>query len=622
MADRKQLMRTIRQLADSQPDNARLRDHLEGLSKDPEFPALTWFWGPILYARSRPYFEPFIRNYFATWEGSGLRFRQIPWSQRTPDLEAWLLLAKRQRDAWLTLRLHTWKYAAKRQWGVDSKDWSSALLKEYQAADHAADRAFVLATFDTYFDLEEAAAVAMYATDRNCGSFLLRHLPSSFWLETKRKPWRQLMAAAERSGDEKLYWSLYRKQTPVKQWQAEVMALAKTSLPGPELCAALKLRHLEGWGLSIGAVLVQLLELRGRDVFPYVMECLPRLWHRWGDVSAPFVKLAKEREWWDLWAGAIRADYRNKPFNEAVSELLVDPYLQEETREERFRALVGVSREWNWPGLGLAIVHQLDESNAVALYARHPDLIRGPYRLHVMPRWDYSRGKLLAAAMEHGDDELIDLLASRYATMTIQSMSRVSKQPALADIVNQITEYYRTLQSRDVAEFGRRACGVLTRIPAYAIDASAYEELLRTNSLSRLLFVRSLDSFLGAPAGVKDLVEGSEIHVQMLAYRVLALADDRARQLAVDNLDILLGTLLRPLHRKTRIAAFHALANAAIFDFDAALRILSLAREAMHLPDKKYPKEELVGLIGRILDAQPDLQSPSERPVIYGPVEI
>jgi hypothetical protein len=99
---------------------------------------------------------------------------------------------------------------------------------------------------------------------------------------------------------------------------------------------------------------------------------------------------------------------------------------------------------------------------------------------------------------------------------------------------------------------------------------------------------------------------------------MLGQDDDRARSLAVELLDILLGTLLRPLDRKTRLAALGAIANAARADKTAAARVLRRAREALRLPDKKYPKEELVGLIGQILHERPELRGPRERPVIYG----
>jgi hypothetical protein len=178
-----------------------------------------------------------------------------------------------------------------------------------------------------------------------------------------------------------------------------------------------------------------------------------------------------------------------------------------------------------------------------------------------------------------------------------------------------LAKYYQEIRAKDEEAFARRAASVLTRIPAYTLHA--YHALLRHNDLARLLFSRSLPTFLTSPAAVQDLVEGSDIHVMMLAYRVLALRDPRAVKLAGANLDILLGTLLRPLHRKTRLAAFDALANAARSSPEAARRVLAGARDALKLPDKKYPKAELIGLIGAVLDASPDLAGPNERPVVY-----
>jgi hypothetical protein len=102
-----------------------------------------------------------------------------------------------------------------------------------------------------------------------------------------------------------------------------------------------------------------------------------------------------------------------------------------------------------------------------------------------------------------------------------------------------------------------------------------------------------------------------------LAYRVLALDDDRARILAAGNIDLLLGTLFRPLHRRTRIPAFAALFNGAT-SLDLARRIHDKARQALDLPDLCYPKDDLVGLIGRLLMRWPELRGPGEHPVIHG----
>lgn len=62
-----------------------------------------------------------------------------------------------------------------------------------------------------------------------------------------------------------------------------------------------------------------------------------------------------------------------------------DRSLPEKQVIERLLALAGASREWNWPGLGIATVHQLYEAVALQFYERFPDLLRGPFKLHVQP---------------------------------------------------------------------------------------------------------------------------------------------------------------------------------------------------------------------------------------------
>jgi hypothetical protein len=606
--DARRLRQTIEQLLTGQRDDARLRDHLTGLERDEALPGLTWFWGPLLYQRNRVLFRSFILNHFSDWDSSGLRWRRVSWSEHERSLETWLAAARTNRDTALVRRLLRWKYAGK-SWGVDNRAWNEALLRACQAASGPAARAIVLEEFDDWFELDEDTAVSLYEADKATRDFLLKHLPRTFWGEEKRTLWIRLLSAAANAGDEKLRFALYRRQVPVKQWSAEAQTLAERVADAGELNAALSLRHPEGYNLPLGDTFVKLLKARGRDVMPYVREKLKEVYGGWfAGKPGPLLALAAERGWWDLWAATIRVSSDNKLFNKHAGELLDDKRIDEADRLSRLGALAGVSREWNWPGFGLASVHGLDDALAAQLYARYPHLIHGPFRPHVTPTWWQGYPKLLHAAQQAGDDELVDLLASRYVAGSGHGKDRIAT-------VDQLAADYQALRDRDPAAFARRAANVLTRIPAFSIFG--YQRLLRTNTLARLMFVRSFDAFLAVPQAVQDLVEGSDIHVQMLAYRVLAQDDDRARQLAVQSLDILLGTLWRPLHRKTRLAAFEALANAAAEDAKAARLVLHRAREALRLPDTKYPKEQLVGLIGRVLYARPELRRPREQPVVY-----
>lgn len=615
----KQLRKAVEQLLESQPDNQRLRDNLEGLCRDPLFPGLTWFWGPRLYARSKAIFRPFVLNHFSDWTTSDNRWTRVAWSDHANDLEAWLTAARSGRDGALVRRLQRWKYAAAKGWGIDHARWNAALVEAYRAAPTPAARAIVLDEFDDWFQLDEPTAIRLYETDRNAASFILKHLPVSYWSQDKRAMWEKLGSLARAGGDEKLFFALYRKLMPVDRWETEVLTLADAVVEQAELNRVLENRHLEGYGIARAATVLKLLERRGRDVMPYVRAKLEETIGGWGkdEYAKRLVDLAESRGWWDLWSASIRASSNPRLFNERIGKLMRDETLDDDTRRERLKALAGASREWNWPGLGLAIVHQLDDNLACLVYGRYPDLIRGPLRANVIPRWWQGAANLVRAAQAANDDEFVDTLASRYATRISWNRiwGRNKKADAEDKVTTEIAGYYQAIRDRDAEEFSRRASNVLTRIPAYATFSQ--DQLLRTNDLARLLFVRSLEQYLAVPRAVQDLIEGSNIHVMMLAYRVLALPDPRARALAAQNVDILLGTLLRPLQRKTRMAAFEALANAARHDEAVARRVHARAREALKLPDKKYPKAELIGLIGRILVAHPGLATDAERPVVY-----
>jgi hypothetical protein len=319
------------------------------------------------------------------------------------------------------------------------------------------------------------------------------------------------------------------------------------------------------------------------------------------------LEMARARGWWDLWAGLLCTCSQPQEYNQALEQLLANPHLGDAPVSARLRLLSGVSREWNFAGFGLAQIQPLTPAVALKLYARFPELVRGPFRVHVAPTWGQAYESLLAAAIERNDEQLIDYLASRLLTRLRWGKNELVKAAERA------ASYFLSLSLEENA-FARRAAAVLTQVPAYTIHR--YARLIEENRLARLLFEHSAGAFLADAGAVRDLLEASEIHVQRLGYRILARADERARTLARDNLDLLLGTLLRPLHRTTRRAAFDALSNAAS-EPEAARRILRQARFAQALPDSHYPKEALLDLIARLLHAYPELAWASEQPRIY-----
>jgi len=70
------------------------------------------------------------------------------------------------------------------------------------------------------------------------------------------------------------------------------------------------------------------------------------------------------------------------------------------------------------------------------------------------------------------------------------------------------------------------------------------------------------------------------------------------------------------MQRDTRTLAFGALDNAAN-TLETARLILDRAKDALQLPDVRYPKEKLLGLIAQIIHRWPELRGAREQPVVY-----
>jgi hypothetical protein len=595
------------------PDDRSLRERLEGMATGSHFKALWWYWAPRLYDRNRSLFRPFIQQlrteHIFEELGGRSRWRQIAWSgEVAASLDPWLTRLEAEGELNLFRSLYAWKHRSEQHWGIDLEPWRKDVRERFAAASSPAARARVLQLYDLHAQLDEDTALRLYEIDAAPATpFILRHLPSPW--QSKPERWQRLAASALRRSDEDFYFKLYRIQIPVEEWISEALELCgRVSDPG-QLVEALEKRHPQNrWGNGPGAHLHRLLEARGLDLVPYLRRHLRGVYvGRRGTGYEELVSLALRHGWVDLWIAIVVTCGAPDDYNAAIKRVLEDGKLEEPERQRRLALFAGVSSEWNGIGWGLARVQPLSAANALALYERYPEMLRHAFKAHVTPAWRESYLELFEATWARGDEDLADYLASRYAT---RRFAAPKTGPVASDIA---ADKYVALKL-DEAAFARRAANVLTRIPAYSIYNYGY--LIRENRLARLLFERSLRSFLEVPEALRDLVEGSEIHVQNLAYRVLGLPDSRAVIQASENLEILIGTLLRPLRRRTRLAAFAALANAAE-RVEGARWVLAKAREALVLPDQRYPKEQLIGLIGRILARHPDLAGPQERPLVY-----
>ncbi|HQP34904.1 MAG TPA: hypothetical protein PLI95_06990 [Polyangiaceae bacterium] len=612
-------------LGDVSLDDRALLSALERIaaSDSMRFPGLSHLWAPALYQRNRRTFRTFLLAHVNAFGPSGYYDEKgdlfDPWTRDDTRRSLEKLLEQVDRDGEVELFRKLYEEHIGGRWRAPER-WRADLKQRFLQASDDTQRRRVLEMFDLPgVDLDEDAATAMYeAAPSTCAEFLVAHAPREYPWEWSKKPppWRKLRRRAADRGDLDFEQRLFRRQATPDEWADRVRKLV-SELPGSkELVERLDRIHPELMPKNAADVYRELLESRAEAALPYVMKHLDLrrgfFWSNKPIGADKLIRLAQARGWLQLWAALLRSSNQDT-YNEAVSRLVEDrDALGVSESRRRLLLLAGVGRELNLPGLGLAQVMPLSDETAVAMYRRFPELVRSAFRMHCTPSWGRTFESLARAAIDADDEPLVDWLASRVVTM-MGFGGLLSPPKAQADMAELLSRHYETLL-RKPREFARRAGNVLSSVPAGAVWS--YDSLIKNNRLARLLFERSHEDFLADPSVVRDLLESPQIHVNRLAFAVLATNSPRARDLARQNLDLLVAALLRKLHSQTRAIAIDALANAIGSD-EAARAVLPKARDALRLPEKRYPKERLVAMIGAILEKHPSLRTEREQPRVF-----
>ncbi|MGV3620236.1 MAG: gliding motility protein [Archangium sp.] len=584
-----------------------LRQDLEKAAQLSHFNATSWKWGEWLWRAMqkdralRVALRPFLIAHLSSGAFDENGEFSVAWKLRPEENEQWLADADAADDIEIFRELNKWKLQV--DWKNREKNFRQQLRARFARATTLVERRNVLGRFDVWGTLDEDTALQLYEGLRGeARDFVLNRLP---W---KEKFWDRLHSTALRAHDDETAWKLYRRQVDRERWGRDVTQLITTVLNDADLVDALE-KHHPNHVDNAGPVFLELAKKRGAGVVPYLQKHVRVIFPRWGwyggrkdDTSLrDLVRLADDNAWNPLWSRLLQSSATPELWNAEVRRILGGD-MKTATARMKLHALAGAGSEWNFAGFSLAQVQPLDDETALLMLERAPDVLRGPFRMHLSPSHNTEYPKFIERILGSDDEVLVDFLASR-VTLLAWNNEKLGKRFA--------THY----EKFDDETFIRRATHVLSMLPAYAIWN--YGRLVETNPLSRLLFERSTPLYLGDAVLVRELLESPQIHVQALAFRVLATNDPRAQAIASKNVDVLVPTLLRPLHRKTRLAAFKALSAAARDDEKAAAIVLRRMKEALSLPDKRYPREELVAAMGQVLARWPSLRSPSEHPRIF-----
>jgi hypothetical protein len=592
----------------SRASGTELRALYEEAAKLPWFNQTSYRWAPTLWRRlqadrtDKVMLRPFL---LAHLDGSAMDRKgnwSSAWREAKAELEPWLGELDRADDVECYRRVLEWQL--RDDWKNVDKRYRSMLLERVKSAKTPSEKQNALARFDFHATLDEPTALELYAAYGPASrTFILGRLP---W---RTEFWERLHGTALAQHDDETAWALYRRLAGGDRWARDVRTLITSVADGETLVSELEKRHLLHHQ-DAGPVFLELAQRRGVHALPYLQKHVRSIFPRWGffgrkdgNALTELVRLADDSGWTPLWSRLLQSSATPALWNAEVKRLL-EADVRTLTVQQKLHHLVGAGGEWNFSGFGFAQVQPLEDDVAVLMYERAPDLLRGPFRLHLGTNQVQRLDKLMKRLLAVNDETLLDYFASRAA------MDRW----AHATTVKQLTQHYEALSTTD-GTFIRRATHALSMMPAFAIWQ--YSQLIERNELARLLFERSTALYLADGTLVRELLESPQIHVQALGFRVLATKDPRAPAIAASVSNLLAPTLLRPLHRRTRAMAFGAIESACLHDEAAGKALMGKMKLTLALPDKKYPKEELVGLMGRVLARWPSLRSAAEVPVVF-----
>ncbi len=597
-----------------------LREALERLLSRRAMPFVFHRLVRPLLERDALLFLPLVRPRFEAWGFDRKGRLQRVWAddRGQADLDWVIRLAEMRDDVPLfqaAMRLRLWSHG-----GKYAERFRSELMARFTRAGRGHARVAVLAQFAGLFgSLDDETAIALWkAEPATAKRFILGHLPFRSWNDPDADVLPGLRAQVA-SADPAFHDELYQRLVGAKTWRDDVARIVET-VPDEALIDALERHHPRRIVPKAAETYAKLLTARGPVALPYVHRHVDQVlrggvWRSRG--YRELLRLADAEGYGWLWANILKTAARPEEYNAEVRRAAEDT-AHPSTSRHRLDRLAGTGRELNLGGYGIAHVRALDDETACALYERDPRLLLGPYKRHLYVGVQ-GYPKLVARLLQDRHEELLDFVASRLVTRSRGVFARAPgglfgrREAAPESVADTLSRHYEALRDAP-AVFADRAASVLGQVPPYTVFD--YDTLLESNRLARLLYEHAAEDYLASGPAIRDLLEAPEIHAQAIAFRALSLDDARARQLAAANLDLLGATLLRPLRRRTRLLALRALQNAGHTLPDAA-RVLDQAREALHLPDLRYPKEELVGLIGALLHRHPALRGPTEVPVVY-----
>lgn len=569
-----------------QQDQTRheLLQTLYDLAEDSEFQSLASVWAPALLVRDGRFFEGFIVRHLARWGQEDLIQAMLPYAEASGCISLFETLYRRS--------------ATNDTWNDDLLRLAASPLPDDEVMDAIRRR-----TANRWLRINEPAATALY--ERNAEQFrgfIQRHIQPQWW--GKAESFSGLRKLAEQNKDDDLVWAIFRATTDAKQWTRELRRLLRARPTDDAIVGELKKRHPPALYRFDSSILMDYLEEYGAAVLPYINENLmwisqknrQRLLRGIHRISDPGV-------YWSMFFRVADSPL----WNEKLRRLL-------QSTQTPFELLIGLQmRTPDQPGGWRWSRWQLEGDVALAMYQRSPELFRPFIEEHLFD----PDPALFEAVEQQGDEDFLDFLTHR----ALQHLNRLAwraypperwlrwRKPdtaarqELAERSNMVIARFDRLYENGPSDYIRHAAHILSYFRAF--DVWSYSRSLETNPAFHYLMTRHHAAWQASSYGMRELLESTNIYVQLLGLHILRDGGADAADRVLENLAALRALLLGRARINTKKTVLAALENAARQGPTYVGAILPVLEEIMEFRGKRAISERVMVSVVR-LRHQPD----------------
>jgi hypothetical protein len=564
----------------SYTNRGALLHEMEQFSQEAAFSAFAHLWAPVLYQCDVTFFEAFLLKHLDNSHAKIIR-SLLPLAEAAghDSLFSGLYRKVIGQDAW--------------------NDELLALARSRQPDEQVLRAVQRREMTRRWFILREEVALALYRRNpERFAGFVRQHARRQWgW---NRKTYQHLRAEVKRHGDDDLSWALFRELAEPKEWERSVKQLLSDHVPADAIVEELRKRHSKHlWEADTG-ILGAFVERYRQAVLPYIEENLDWIARRSSEqLLAAAKKLDDEDLYWRIffkagnpakWNGALR-EVLNRPLSNTA--LLLE--VQRRTPPPQ---------RWSW--------WHVDKDIALQLYRRDPEMFR-PFLERFLYQPDES---LFHEAERLGDEELLDFLSfwglrqlagllwQAYPTEHQQRYwnpnTGVKKQ--VEDLGKLLTNRFDRLYAASPETYVQHAANILGRFEAF--EVWSFWKNVEYNPGFSYLFHQHRDAWLRSASGIRELLESTNIYMQIIALDMLGEGGPDAAERVIENLLLLRALLLGQAKRSTKKQVLRCLEQAARQSGAFAAQILPLLEESSYYQGKRAIEERLMVAFVRLRHAQ------------------